>query len=155
LTRSSTTTTNTRPYSPIPSPLIATPTDELPILAESIIIAPSRSLSSTPKNPIDTILFASTTPTFNWIDNHQCHIIFDFTCISTFLDFMSIKYILYRYWMPPFFFEIMFHQYVDIVGVEFSLLNLFFVSEDCYLDYLAEHGPWRYHGCAMTIDAIM
>ena len=36
----------------------------------TITVASSRSLSSTPKNTIETTLSSSTTPTFNWIDNH-------------------------------------------------------------------------------------
>ena len=68
MARSSTTTTNTRPYAPIPSSPIVTPADELPIVADFITVAPSPSLSSTPKIPVETILSA-TTLTFNWIDN--------------------------------------------------------------------------------------
>src|SRR5436305_7357850 len=70
MARASTTTTNSRPFAPIPSPPIATPADELHIIGDSITVAESRSLSSTPKNLIETIFSTSTTPIFNWIDNH-------------------------------------------------------------------------------------
>ena len=71
MARSSTTSVNnTRPYAPIPSPPIVTPAAEPPIVADSITVVPSRSLSSTPKNPVETILSVSTRLTFNWINNH-------------------------------------------------------------------------------------
>jgi hypothetical protein len=79
MARSSNTITNARPYAPIPSPSIVTHADQLPILADSIAVAPSRSLSSTPKNHIETILSTSTTPTFNWIENHAIHYPFPIT----------------------------------------------------------------------------
>jgi len=62
--------TNTRRSAPIPSPPIATLAGEFPTVTDSITVTPSRSLSSTPKNSIETTLSASTTPTFHWIDNH-------------------------------------------------------------------------------------
>ena len=71
MARASTTTTNSRPFAPIPSPPIATPADELHIIDDFITVAESRSLSSTPKNLIETIFSTSTTPIFNWIDNHD------------------------------------------------------------------------------------
>ena len=49
------------------------------MIADSITVAPSRSLSSTPKNPIETLPSASTTPTFNWIDNHAIRYPFPIT----------------------------------------------------------------------------
>ena len=68
--RPSTTNINTQLFAPIPSPPIVTPASKLPIVADSITVGPLRSLSSTPKNPTETILPASITPTFNWIDNN-------------------------------------------------------------------------------------
>ena len=68
--RSSTTITNNCSYARNPSPSIVTSIGEPPIVAESITVASSRSLSSTPKNPTETILPVSITPTFNWIDNN-------------------------------------------------------------------------------------
>ena len=62
--------TNTRRSAPILSPPIATLAGELLTVTDSITVTPSRSLSSTPKKPIETTLSASTTPTFYWIDNH-------------------------------------------------------------------------------------
>src|SRR5947207_6924748 len=79
MTRSFTTTTNSRLYTPIPSSSIATPADEIPIIADSITIAPSRSLSSTPKNPIKTISSDSIILIFNWIDNHAIRYSFPIT----------------------------------------------------------------------------
>src|SRR5437667_9436525 len=60
---------NTRRSAPILSPPIATLAGDLLPVTDSITVTPSRSLSSTPKNPIET-LSASTAPTFYWIDNH-------------------------------------------------------------------------------------
>ena len=71
--RPSITNTNTRPLAPIPSPLIVTPASELPVVTDSITVGPSRSLSSTLKNPIETTPFALTKLNFNWIDNHAIH----------------------------------------------------------------------------------
>ena len=68
--RPSTTNTNTRPFAPIPSPPIVTPASELPVVTDSITVGPSRSLLSTPKNPIETTPPALTKLNFNWIDNH-------------------------------------------------------------------------------------
>ena len=69
MARSTTTITNNRAFTPIPSPPILTRAAELPVVADSITVSISRSLSSTPKNPIETLVSTSTTPTFNWIDN--------------------------------------------------------------------------------------
>src|SRR5436190_6513489 len=62
--------TNTRRSAPILSPPIATLASELLTITDSITVTPSRSLSSTPKNPIETTLSTSTTPTFYSIDKH-------------------------------------------------------------------------------------
>jgi hypothetical protein len=64
------TTINTRLIIPTPSSLPIIHSDEIPNITDSITVTSSRSLSSTPKNLIETITPASTTPTFNWIDNH-------------------------------------------------------------------------------------
>ena len=67
------TTINTHLFSPTSSSLSIIPTDETPTIISSITITQSRSLSSIPKNPIETIMPASTTPTFTWVDNHGIH----------------------------------------------------------------------------------
>ena len=73
MARSSTTTANPCPYlCPIPSPSIVTPAAERPrnIVADSIAVVPSWSLSSTPKYSVQTRRSTPTKSTFNWIDNH-------------------------------------------------------------------------------------
>ena len=72
MARPSITTTDTRAYTPIRSRPLATPARELPVVGDCITIAPSPSVSSTPKNPIATIL-SSKTPNFNWIENRAIH----------------------------------------------------------------------------------